>query len=307
MNIPRDHHYLPQFYLERWANDGRVFRYVRPQGPDGALHGKWKAPKAIAYERDLYHLPDVSDPAESQHLELKFFQKIDDQAAVALRKLDHSHHGSAEDRVALSRFMVSLLHRSPSRLSAIRSELSERIDDAPFRDLTGEELERGIKATANRLLEMLVKNADAQSVVSKFKTYKIDVSKSSRSLLTSDRPITLSAQLVSSDAFMIMPYAPDRLVILTHLEAIAHAFASQDATTLVTGINQAVVEQSVDVVIATDERATAMVDRLFLRPQPNRILDSIGLIRRRSPYTDLRPREREFSRHDKRKMRYLGS
>jgi hypothetical protein len=306
MSIPRDHHYLPKFYLDRWTVNGQVFRYDR-KTPGGRLRCKWLAPSAIAYERDLYRLPDVADLAESQRIESEFFQRIDDRAAVALQKLDQGIHGGQGDRVALAQFMVSLLHRSPSRLKAIREELAERTDGAPYEHLTGRDLEVSLKATANRLLAMLVENADAASVVGKFEIYKVDVSASTRKLLTSDRPITLSAQLVSSDAFMILPYAPDRLVILTHSPAIANAFSSQNATVLVKGINQAVVEQSIDVVIAADEKATLMVDRLLLRPQPGRQLDSIGLIRRRSPYIDLRPQVRVFSRRDKAGMRYLGN
>ncbi len=305
MNIPRNHHYLPKFYLDRWAVNGTVFRYDR-KGPSGRLRGKWLAPGAIAYERDLYRLPDVLDLAESQRIESEFFQRVDDRAAVALDKLDRGLHGGLDDRVALAQFMVSLLHRSPSRLADMRAELAEQTNAAPYANLTGEAYESSLKATANRLMAMLIQNTDAASVIGRFTIYKLDTSGASCKLLTSDRPITLSAQLVSPDAFMILPYAPDRLVLLTHLPAIANAFSSQSSTALVKGINQAVVEQSIDVVIASDEAATRMVDRLLLRQQPGRQLDSIGLIRRRSPLVDLNPRPRSFSRHDKNAMRYLG-
>jgi hypothetical protein len=307
MSVPRDHHYLPQFYLDRWAINGEVYRYVRPRGATGKLDVKRKPPSAIAYERDLYQTPDISDLAESQNLELKLFQRIDDRAAIALRKLDESGDGTDEDRIALSQFMVSLLHRSPSRLKAIRDEMVEKLDEAPFRDLTGEAFDASLKSTANRLLAALVESPRGEAIVSKFKTFKVDVRRSTRTLLTSDRPITVSAQLVAADAFMILPYAPDRLVILTHHEAIANAFASQPATTLVKGINEAVVEQSADIVIAQDDSARAMIDRLFLRPQKGRETDSIGLIRRRSPLVDMQPRTRHFSRHDKTALKYLGS
>lgn len=307
MSIPRDHHYLPQFYLENWARGGRLYRYVRPRGPDGPLDCKQKTPKAIAYERDLYHLPDVQEPAESQALELRFFQQIDARAAMALRKLDQSVEGTAEDRVALSQFMISLLHRSPSRLKAIRNELSTRIDGAPYEGLEGEKFDRIVKATANRLLAMLVESQDSTVRISRFRAFRIEVGESRNTLLTSDRPLTLSAQLISPDAFMMMPYAPNRLVILTHMEEIADSFSSQDSNALVDGVNQAVVEQSQDIVIAADDHATAMIDRLFMRPAPDRTLDPIGLIRRNAPYLDLRPRVRKFSRHNKKAMKYLGT
>jgi len=307
MNIPRAHHFLPQFYLDRWARDGKLYRYIRPLGADGKLHGAWKPPRAVAYERDLYHLPDIEDPAESQALEMRFFQQIDDRAAKALARFDRGEHGTTEERVALSQFMVSLLHRSPSRLQAIRGELAKQSRGAPFEGLEGEAFDHALKSTSNRLLNALVESADASSVVSQFQTFGIDVTDARRTLLASDRPITVSAMLIAPDAFMILPYAPHRLLVLARDPRVAQAFASQDATVLVEGINQAVVEQSMDVVIAADANATAMVDRLFMRPQPGRVLDSIGLIRRKSPLIDLRPKAREFSRHRKNAMRYLGS
>ena len=106
---------------------------------------------------------------------------------------------------------------------------------------------------------------------------------------------------------MVMPYAPNRLLILTHREEIARSFSTQEPNVLVNGINRAVVEQSVDVVIAADTHAERMVEKLFLRPQPDHEFDSIGLIRRKSPFIDTRPKVRTpHSRRRKSEMLYLG-
>ncbi|AMO71911.1 hypothetical protein AZE99_08665 [Sphingorhabdus sp. M41] len=275
-------------------------------GKDGPLDGKWKPPSAIAYERDLYQQPDIPDPIESQSLELRFFQKIDDRAAIALLKLDKSEKGGAEDRIALSQFMISLLHRSPSRLKAIRAELADQTVGAPYQGLQGEQFEKVLKSTTNKLLASLVESREGTSIISRFRAFKIDTSRASTKLLTSDRPINVSNQLISSDAFMIMPYAPDRLLILTHQDAIAGAFSSQNPDILVRGMNQAVVEQSEDIVIASNKRATKMVDRLFLRSQSQSVKDPIGLIRRKSPLIQLTPMIKEISRHEKKAMKYRG-
>ena len=306
MSIPSKHHYLPKFYLERWAADGTVVRYIRPRGVGDRLDCKRKTTSAIAYERNLYQLPDIDDPIESQALELRFFQKIDDRAAVALDKLDRLERGNVADRVALSQFLFSLLHRSPSRLAAIRRELADRTAEAPYRALVGEEFDRAVKAMSNRLLASLVESEHGARIVSKFRAFRIDVSASSKRLLTSDRPVNVSAQLISPDAFLILPYAPDRLLILTHREEIANAFSSQDPTTLVRGINIAVVEQSEDLVIAADENATRMIDKTFLQPGSRAQSDPIGLIRRKSPFIDLTPKTRFFTRQNKAGMRFLG-
>lgn len=307
MSIPRKHHYLPRFYLERWARNGEVIRYIRPRGSEGPLDCKSKAPAGIAYERDLYQLPDITDPAESQQIELRFFQGIDDRAATALQRLDAGATLGPTDRAALARFMISLLHRSPSRLGAIRRELAEQRDETAFKNLKGIELEQVLKSMANRLLEMLVGSDEAARLLSQLVPHPITLHRARKQLLTSDRPVSVSAQLVSHDAFMILPHAPDRLIVFTKVPEIARSFATQDQDVLIKGINRAVVEQAEDIIIAADRHAIRMVDKLFLRPQAGTTRDPIGLIRRKAPLVDLVPKPRTISRHLKTGLKYLGS
>lgn len=306
MNIPRDHHYLPQAYLERWTSEGQLFRYVRPRGPDGPVSCLRRYPAAVAYERDLYRLRTLEDPRESQQLEQKFFQVIDDRAMKALRKLDRLERGSAVDRIALSQFMISLMHRSPSRLLAMRAELTARLADSPEVVRSDPRFEDAVSTSANRLLASLVGSAEGAAIVSKFKVFRIPIQGTRAKLLTSDRPILVSSELITREAFMILPYAPDRLVILCHEEQIPRSFATQNPDALVAGINQAVVEQSEDVIIAADRSQDAMIEKLFRRPQLDLQLDGLGLVRRKAPFVDLRPQPRRFSRHDKKGMLYLG-
>ena len=305
MSIPRKHHYLPQFYLERWARDGEVVRYIRPQGKDGPIECKSKAVKGVAYERDLYQLPDIADAAESQQVELRFFQEVDDRAATALQRLDAGATLDIADRTALVRFMVSLLHRSPSRLDAIRRELAEKREGAPFRDLEGAALERALKSMSIRLLEMLVGSDQGPTLLSRLVPHQIIIGDAGKTLLTSDRPVSVSAQLISPDAFMVLPYAPDRMIVFTKIPDIARSFATQDRNVLVRGINCAVVEQAEDIVVAADRDALRMVDKLFLRPQPGTTKDPVGLIRRKAPFRDLFPRPKGISRHRKTDLKYL--
>lgn len=306
MNAPRNHHYLPRFYLDRWAtNAGRLYRYARPRGSEGKLHCELKTPAAIGYKRDLYQLPDIADPIASQSIELEVLQQIDDRAATALRHLDCGDALSSPDREAVARFIISLLHRSPTRLAAIRKQMENR-PDAPFATLYGADRAASLRASANRLLAMLTESKRGAEIISKFAVHKLDASRASRTLLTSDRPITVSALLVARDAFILMPYGPTSLILLTNEAEIVRAFRTQRPNALVTGINQAIVEQSQEIVIAADRDATKMIERLFLRGRPEQEKDTIGLIRRRSPFTDLSPKVRSFSRHDKRKIGDLG-
>ncbi len=283
MSIPIKHHYLPKFYLERWARNGHLIEYTRPPGKDGKLHFKPRAPAAAGYEPNLYKLRDVENLEDSQSLELKLFQPIDDRAARALNKFEELEKPVAEDHMALCQFAISLLYRTPKRLEALKDGLKNQTEGAPYADLSGKDYDDKLNATTRRLLAILVESDSGLSFVSKFKAGRIAVNGASKSLLTSDRPILASAQLSANDAYMMLPYAPDRLLILTHHISIAQSFASQNPSKLVAGINQAIVEQSENVVIASDKRARLMIDRLFLRSQSNQNTCPAGLIRRKSP------------------------
>ena len=297
---------MPQAYLERWTRNGKLFRYIRPRGAEGPLECKPKTPKGVAYKRDLYSLPDIIDARDTQKLELEFFQRIDDRAAVAIQKIERGERGQSADRVALAQFMISLLHRTPSRLQDLRDELSSTTDGAPYQGLEGADFDAKVKATANRLLAILVESPEGARIVGKLDIHLLKLGEGKPCFLTSDRPITISSQLIAPGAFMILPISPKSLVMLCNDKEIVRSFATQGDKRLAEGINQAIVEQAKEVVIAANCDATRMIDRLFLRPRASCEFDSIGLIRRKAPLTDFRVKVRAFSRDRKRDMLYLG-
>ncbi len=53
MSIPKKHHYLPEFYLKRWANDGKVVQYIRIPKANGKLDYQFYAPGEAGCEENL--------------------------------------------------------------------------------------------------------------------------------------------------------------------------------------------------------------------------------------------------------------
>jgi hypothetical protein len=66
MSDPHDHHFIPAFYLARWAgNGGKLIEFSRKYNK---LIAKPVGPHATGFETDLYEAKDLP-PEQQQHLE----------------------------------------------------------------------------------------------------------------------------------------------------------------------------------------------------------------------------------------------
>lgn len=82
MSDPRQHHYLPVFYLKQWAGeDGRVHRFSRPF--DNTIVTKHVSAKSTAYEEHLYSMTAEGVDPNTQ-MERSFMSSLDSEAARVL-------------------------------------------------------------------------------------------------------------------------------------------------------------------------------------------------------------------------------
>lgn len=132
MNAPRDHHFIPAFYLKQWAGpDGKLVEYTRK---GGKLIAKPVGPRSTGYERDLYAFPELP-PDAAQYLEQMFFAYADQKASDAL----DNHLGVAvlawtsELLSAWSRFVIAIHLRHPDAMPELR-EAAKSIWDASGAD-----------------------------------------------------------------------------------------------------------------------------------------------------------------------------
>ena len=178
MSIPRNHHFLPIFYLQQWAVTGRkVVEYsiknskliVKPVGPDGT-----------GFERNLYSFPELP-PQEAQHIETKFFDYVDRVASEALKRhlVPSNKPWNNELVTAWSRFVIGIHLRHPDAIAEIRSaaqaawnhsgvtaqESYERIRNADDPPLYERYIEKNFPLTPIKArVNMLIKVIDNQSL-----------------------------------------------------------------------------------------------------------------------------------------------
>lgn len=287
MSVPEKHHYLPVWYLDRWAKEGKVMRFVRPRGADHSLNMKPKPPTAIGFERNLYTIPTETDPRERQRLELDFYQRIDDRAAVAFAKIDREEEGTGDDRVAFAQFVLSLALRNPEVIRHSREELRRRLGP----EATESDIEDLLTAHVNTVLADIIQSPTSIERVGRMKVFKIVLNRARRSLLTSDRPTMLSMNVPGADGFILFPYGPDRLIVLANDPEVAKAFYSQDPDALANAVNEAVVLQAKSIIIGKDDEERDFIEERFLRLDAvaAQALDDNGMVRWKSPMTRLGP------------------
>src|ERR1043166_1942991 len=129
VKLPK-HHYIPVFYLKRWRGlDRRVIEFSRPY--KDKVKPRSVDPDGTGYVRGLYRMPGVAD-AHAEIIEQTFFKRVDDQAAIALKKLlkNEMQGWSLDLRKSWTLFLLSMFMRSPKivadALAAIPEGLPEQ-------------------------------------------------------------------------------------------------------------------------------------------------------------------------------------
>lgn len=132
----------------------------------------------------------------------------------------------------------------------------------------------------NELLEEMISSVNIVQIVASMKVFRIDVN-SKHKLLSCDLPVMMSQGIAQPQGFLMFPYSPDRVAIFTHDEKVAAAFSTQEPDVLAKGLNDAVVRQARQFVIATDSCSKRFVENRFLKNlEP---LPSDGLMRWKVP------------------------
>jgi|SRR6185437_3151345 len=276
------HHYIPEFYLQRWTNPpgGQLIEFCwRHEG----VVARPTSPGGTGYVPGLYKLPDAA-PGEEYVIETRLMKSIDNWASKALQSMmvDGPFPGKLEPRQALGwcQFLYSLIVRNPEHLERMKekmttldaAEVIEHIredyprirgpgDPTTFDEYKEAFLKRPIEVPAIRVLPELVRSKRVVRVLASFKWQTATVSTAKYPLLTSDRPIVMSNGLVHQDAHIVLPISPRKLFIATKTEETFQFFREMDTNQLVEAMNNQVCQQAHRFVFGSDNRALRFVEK----------------------------------------------
>ena len=122
------HHYIPKFYLKQWAGvDGRVCEFSRPHKE---VRPRMTVPDGTGYVRGLYTFPELQ-PGAADFLEQQFLLRSDDRAHEVLQRLLADQlQFDVDQRSRWSRFLMTMIHRSPEGLARLKTAITDGLPAA---------------------------------------------------------------------------------------------------------------------------------------------------------------------------------
>lgn len=254
-NNPRDHHFIPVFYLKQWASSAtkKVIEYSIKHGN---LVAKAVGPKKTGFQIDLYSFPELP-PDIAQHMEDVFLRKSDNEAALALQRIigwDKSEWPS-NMILAWSRCVMHLLLRHPDAIAEMRvaaKAIWDASGEEPQRRYEEEVRKPGDPATFEEYIlrtdphvvakvhvNMIIRGIDSQTIgeaIAKMIWKVVDVTRSSKTLLTSDRPVVYH-NLRGPDGLIALPVNPTKLFIAVNSLGTFEGFTRGTTLALVERMN----------------------------------------------------------------------
>lgn len=238
MQVSRRHHFVPQFLLKKWhATDGQGF-WLYFRDAQNKLRTARRSAKSVAYMDELYtlrpDLPELRELGRPDALETDFFSAIDADAALVHQKLLQVEQAplTPDDLRAWSRFLNSLMERSPSRIAEIermaaadddiqallRHPVVAKLQEGPLRA----DLQALFRNSLLRTLKDFIDNEEHLSYFSSMRRVAIDIPASSdEHFLTGDAPLVLNVGASPAPIHLLTIALSPKRMLMMHQESDA--------------------------------------------------------------------------------------
>lgn len=294
MQIARKQHYIPQFYLKRWAIDGKLVEFSRPNPKSREVKPHRKPPKGTAWKEGAYDFEGL--PPEKRHyLEKVFFHLVDSKAADALVIIENGRGNWTDElRQAWAMFLISLIVRHPADIAAFKAvyrrdfkeisgaeEVSYQNARSPDDPATIEEYYEtlGTDFFANLAVNNIPELINHERSVADLMNMHWLVAEPAANgyFLTSDRP-TIRSFLGFSNSHWVLPIGPRKLFVAAKAKTYGEAIVEVVGRNAWKEINRQVLRPAVALGFADNERhlplfqkhlAAATRPSIFLSFVPN--------------------------------------
>jgi hypothetical protein len=288
---PTKHHYIPVFYLKRWAGpDGKLCEFSRPFKAVTPLR---RAPSGTGFADRLYELR-AFPPALAQQVEQKFFKAVDTRASDALALMEREGNSAAwsvDLRSAWSRFIVSLLTRCPEDLEVFRKRWSATVDrvdprvEEEYAALRGPDdpptmadyiAAEPAEIKEKSLFEAFMRLMDNPKIGRQLNPMHWRVldlpPDGGHELLTSDRPVVHTNGLRAKGGHLALPIGPRKLFLAAIEISTVEAICRSDPRALTKEMNTLVTESAARFVYGTDDAQLRFVSNRMSRNPQRRLM-----------------------------------
>ena len=293
MKPPRDHHFIPAFYLRQWSVlDGKLVEYTLK---NGRLIAKCVGPRATGFQTDLYAFPELP-PDLAQYLEAMFFDYADRMASNALALHLHGPPNGRNPELlsAWSRFVIGIHLRHPDAIAELRAAVEaiwEEVSGHMQRDymaqrqpddpMTYDEYlsQRDPFTAAKARLNLIMKAIDNELIgtrVNQMTWATVDVSASPIRLLTSDRPVEMYL-MKERDGILALPISPTKLFVAVNTQTMLDKFGASKPLDIARQVNKRVVRCARRFVWASDKSQSQFIQsNMSIAMEPTPLLPSLG-------------------------------
>ncbi|KPH09112.1 DUF4238 domain-containing protein [Rhizobium acidisoli] len=295
-NPSHDHHFVPVFYLENWADPhtGKVTEFKKRY--NGVLP-RLTAPKGTGYKKFLYD----SDDGSAVSLEASFMMPADTHAAEASRLMLASRvkiDWTQRQRSGWSRFMMGMLLRHPEDVA----ELARLVDDdwtnlsQTMQDRYYQYREPEMPSTAEEWWEQnrsefrekarlkwhrdLIDHKGIGRRLNSMSWNVANVTDSKHILLTSDRPVIINGAISDRDVSIMVPLSPTKLFIAVRDEKTLAQITGESPTQLVARVNRQVVANARSFVFGSDARYGEFIKKHFATSNESSLMQKLAEKRR---------------------------
>jgi hypothetical protein len=247
------HHFIPVFYLKRWAGDDkRLWEYRRRH--DG-IRSKRVYPDATGYVHGLYSVPGL--PAQDeQYVEKRFFSRLDNDAAVALEWLldEGKPPGDLPDRFKIrwAQFVYSMVFRAPNVIERMQRTMDGQVAAGTLK-------QPAVPFTPPEVFPSMLTSRVALGELLSLRWQMCTLHPPTQYLLSSDRPIVMSNGLRHEGAHIVLPVSPRAFFLAYRSEDYFRAFSARSERDLAATLNDHVAKQSINFVYAFDESQSRFI------------------------------------------------
>jgi hypothetical protein len=268
------HHYVPQFFLKRWANAvGKVNVF---QIRDGGIFNRARSPEYTGFERDLYGLVANALGIGQDHLEKRLFGPIDNNAALVLNKLERHEALSEDEHIAWTFFLSSLRMRQPDVLAFLRNDGIARMkadlakrdamtlppDAVSTEDWFARTYPGGIETlTLTSWLPRIILHDEITAAFGELRWWIREFEADQPALLLSDLPLHWEGRLKQNGFMIQLPIGPRRVFFGARSEATEQKLDAIPPPELIRRINRTTLASSSGRVWASNEAEARAIIR----------------------------------------------